>query len=205
MKVEKIVSNYLDSNVYVLTKEDNVIIVDAGGELEKIRTLIGNKKVCGVLLTHGHYDHSLFAATYAIAFGCNVYCTKECQSTLADSTANYSEGHFKIEDFSFFTTIDDFDELRLGQFNIKCIQTKGHSKCSCCYLIEGQLFAGDTLFDNGIGRIDLVGSDKMEMIESLTRLENVDFDMCYCGHGNPSNKMLQNKNISIYKKFLTRI
>ena len=65
-------------------------------------------------------------------------------------------------------------------------------------------FEGDTLFANGIGRLDLISSSKADMIKSLNKLEKIDFDLCYSGHGEISNKNQQLRNIKIYKQFLQR-
>ena len=202
MDIKRVVSQYLDSNVYVLSKDNQAIIIDAGVEVEQIAKIIADKKVQGILLTHGHYDHSLFAGEYAKTFDCKVYTSKECGKTLADGEANYSEGNFMVDDFSDFNFVSDNQKIKLGNFNILAIETKGHSKCSMCYLIGGNLFAGDTLFERGIGRTDLIGSNKEEMFESLEKLEKVEYQTCYSGHGDKSTKREQDKNIVVFKRFL---
>ena len=204
MEIKRVVSQYLDSNVFVLAKNNQVVIVDAGVEVEQIAKIIADKKVLGVLLTHGHYDHSLFAGEYAEKFDCKVYCSNEALHTLADGEENYSEGQFIVTDFSRFVVCEDSEKIILGEFEIEFLQTKGHSRCSASFLIEKQLFSGDTLFAQGIGRTDLVGSNKYEMLSSLERLEKVDFEYAYSGHGESSTKEEQQKNIAIFKRFLKR-
>ncbi|MBO5344794.1 MAG: MBL fold metallo-hydrolase, partial [Clostridia bacterium] len=70
--------------------------------------------------------------------------------------------------------------------------------------IGDTLFAGDVLFENGIGRVDLIGSSKNDMIDSLGKLEHISYDKVLSGHGEESNKEKQRKNLTIYKRFLTR-
>ena len=204
MKIERAVSKFLDSNVFVIKKNGQCIIVDAGCDLAQIKQMVGQNKVCGVFLTHGHYDHSLYVQDYIREFGCKVFASERVCSTLADGDANYSEGQFAIDDFENFEFVKDGEELSLGEFEVKCIEGRGHSGCSMLYLICGHLFAGDVLFESGIGRTDLVGSNRQEMYQTLCKLEKLDFDFCYSGHGESSTKEKQSKNIALFKRFLSR-
>ena len=60
----------------------------------------------------------------------------------------------------------------------------GHTPGSQCFLVDGRLIAGDTLFLDGCGRTDLPGGDPEAMYESLTtRLAQVpDETVLYPGH-----------------------
>ena len=64
--------------------------------------------------------------------------------------------------------VDDGDELVLGERKIQFIHTPGHTPGSQCFLVDGLLVAGDTLFVQGCGRVDLPGSDPDAMYHSLT-------------------------------------
>ena len=57
MKITKVVVGLLEENCYVLEKDKQVIVVDPGDEYERIKKVIGRKKVAGVLITHNHFDH----------------------------------------------------------------------------------------------------------------------------------------------------
>jgi len=204
VEIKRIVSQYLDSNVFVVANGSNAIIIDSGVDCEAVKRVVAGKNVCGIFLTHGHYDHSLFALEYANRFNCKIYASKEIKDILADGYANYSEGKFTITDFSMFEFLSDGQAVRLGDFDVVAIETKGHSKDSMCYLIENVLFSGDTLFSAGIGRTDLISSSKEDMINSLEKIKKIEFDRVYHGHGECSTKQMQKKNIGIYLKFLLR-
>ena len=62
------------------------------------------------------------------------------------------------------------DELTLAGLNVRVLHTPGHTPGSVCYLIEGELFTGDTLFDYGWVRTDLPGGNEAQMEDSLRRL-----------------------------------
>ena len=74
--------------------------------------------------------------------------------------------------------------VTVGAIDIELIATPGHTPGSQCFLVDGRLVAGDTLFLEGCGRMDLPGSDPAQMYESLTtRLARVPDDaVLYPGH-----------------------
>lgn len=76
------------------------------------------------------------------------------------------------------------DIVAVGDVNIELIHTPGHTPGSQCFLVDGRLVAGDTLFLDGCGRTDLPGADPEQMYESLTtRLGRVSDDtVLYPGH-----------------------
>jgi glyoxylase-like metal-dependent hydrolase (beta-lactamase superfamily II) len=68
------------------------------------------------------------------------------------------------------------------------IHTPGHTPGSTCFLLPGDrntLFAGDTLFLNGIGRTDLWGGSTPQIVTSIkNRLMTLDDDtLVITGHG----------------------
>jgi glyoxylase-like metal-dependent hydrolase (beta-lactamase superfamily II) len=76
------------------------------------------------------------------------------------------------------------DVVRVGDIAIELIHTPGHTPGSQCFLVDGRLISGDTLFLDGCGRTDLPGSDPEEMWRSLQqRLLRVDDGtVVYPGH-----------------------
>lgn len=76
------------------------------------------------------------------------------------------------------------DTVMVGEIPITLIHTPGHTPGSQCFLVEGNLVAGDILFLDGCGRTDLPGSNPEDMYRSLTeRLANVpDETVLFPGH-----------------------
>jgi len=76
------------------------------------------------------------------------------------------------------------DVVRVGAVPVTLIHTPGHTPGSQCFLVDGRLVAGDTLFLGGCGRTDLPGGDPTALYESLTtRLAAVPDDtVLYPGH-----------------------
>jgi glyoxylase-like metal-dependent hydrolase (beta-lactamase superfamily II) len=85
---------------------------------------------------------------------------------------------------SDLTLHDGGDVVHVGEIPITLMHTPGHTPGSQCFVVDGKLVAGDTLFLEGCGRTDLPGSDPDAMYESLTqRLARVpDSTVLYPGH-----------------------
>lgn len=72
----------------------------------------------------------------------------------------------------------------IPELGIVRIETPGHSSDSVCYLYDQILFSGDTLFHNGIGRTDFDDSNPELMIDSLKKIEELNYDILCPGHIN---------------------
>ena len=57
MKIERVVVGLLETNCYILSKNNKCIVLDPGDEYDKIIDTIGNKEIIGVIITHHHFDH----------------------------------------------------------------------------------------------------------------------------------------------------
>jgi len=59
------------------------------------------------------------------------------------------------------------DTVMVGDIPVQLLHTPGHTPGSQCFLVDGRLVAGDTLFLEGCGRTDLPGGDPEELYRSL--------------------------------------
>ncbi len=81
----------------------------------------------------------------------------------------------------------DGDVLRLGELGVEVLHTPGHSPGSCCFRAGNHMLTADTLFVQGIGRVDLPHSDRDAMFRSLERLKALPPEIViYPGHGKRS-------------------
>lgn len=80
--------------------------------------------------------------------------------------------------------VDSGDTATVGNVTVTFIHTPGHTPGSQCFLVENRLVAGDTLFINSCGRVDLPGSNPEHMYESLTQklAKLPDDTVIYPGH-----------------------
>lgn len=78
---------------------------------------------------------------------------------------------------------DAGDVVTVGAIDVRLVHTPGHTPGSQCFLVDGRLVAGDTLFLDGCGRTDLPGSDIEAMFHSLQRLAALPDDtIVFPGH-----------------------
>jgi hydroxyacylglutathione hydrolase len=76
------------------------------------------------------------------------------------------------------------DALRVGDVEVQFVHTPGHTPGSQCFLVDGRLVSGDTLFVQGCGRVDLPGGNAEQLYESLTQklAKLPDDTVLYPGH-----------------------
>jgi hydroxyacylglutathione hydrolase len=69
------------------------------------------------------------------------------------------------------------DVVEVGDVAIQLIHTPGHTPGSQCFLVRNRLVAGDTLFIDACGRVDLPGGDPEQMQQSLRTLAKLPDDV----------------------------
>lgn len=208
LKIQQFVSDAfggnLKQNTFVVSCGKSAIIIDAGTPIKDILPAIKNKKVEGVILTHLHFDHIAFLKDYLGEFGCKFYAHKDALSILKNSHTNLSD--FFVDPISItvsqelFVPIEDNQTLEFQTANIKCIATPGHSFCGFCFLVQNNLFCGDTFFAHGVGRTDFHTSSKTALKKSLKKILTLDFCNAYPGHGRLTTKTDQTKNLPFWIK-----
>lgn len=57
MKITPVKVGYLEANCYILEKDGKIIVIDPGDEYDKIASIINNREIVKVLITHYHEDH----------------------------------------------------------------------------------------------------------------------------------------------------
>jgi glyoxylase-like metal-dependent hydrolase (beta-lactamase superfamily II) len=162
------------------------VVVDpayAPGELLDVLEADGMRLV-GALATHYHADHvggSLFGHDIAGV-------TDLLERTSVPIHVQRAESPWVVRAAGVskdsLVEHDADDVLEVGEIRIRLLHTPGHTPGSQCFLVDGRLVAGDTLFLNGCGRTDLPGSDPAAMYDSLlNRLARLPDDtVIYPGH-----------------------
>ena len=77
---------------------------------------------------------------------------------------------------SGLTRHDHGDKVSAGNVEIELLHTPGHTPGSQCFLLDGRLVAGDTLFLDGCGRTDFPGGNVDDMFRSLQALAQLPGD-----------------------------
>ncbi|MBP2033335.1 glyoxylase-like metal-dependent hydrolase (beta-lactamase superfamily II) [Clostridium algifaecis] len=177
-------------NCYFIVHNNKCYIVDPGYEKEKLLNYVktNNLEVLGILLTHGHIDH-----IGAIdCFDLPVYLHKDEYEILCDNHKNGFEFYGREKTYSLndinIVKIDETTVLPLGDKNIKVIHTPGHTIGSVCYKIDDDLYTGDTLFKEAVGKWTFPTGDldtlKRSIIHLIDRHKN--FIRIHPAHGESS-------------------
>jgi glyoxylase-like metal-dependent hydrolase (beta-lactamase superfamily II) len=77
---------------------------------------------------------------------------------------------------SELTTHEHGDKISVGDVEIELLHTPGHTPGSQCFLLDGRLVSGDTLFLEGCGRTDFPGGDVDAIYRSLQQLAQLPGD-----------------------------
>jgi glyoxylase-like metal-dependent hydrolase (beta-lactamase superfamily II) len=184
-------------NSYVLHDQGHVLFIDPGRYAKEIMKCVKpEEKADGIILTHGHEDHTGAVDDLAEAYQCPVYMHS------ADMILTDPKETGRGFDGPVYSKIEPLDTLtKAGSFSIKVYHTPGHTEGSCCIQIKNLLFTGDTLFASDIGRTDLFSGSEEEMMQSLILLKSLPGSLqIYPGHG-PASTMAEEKMRNPYLQF----
>ena len=79
--------------------------------------------------------------------------------------------------------LSDGDTVSVGSSSLTVLSTLGHSPGCVCYCSDTNMIAGDMIFIDGCGRVDLPGSDPEAMYDSLRKVYQLDDQlMVWPGH-----------------------
>ncbi|MBI3029873.1 MAG: MBL fold metallo-hydrolase [Candidatus Rokubacteria bacterium] len=167
------------------------VVVDPAWEID---TIVGaaaadDMTIIAALITHTHQDH-----VGGHLFGLNIPGVEELlEKVKAKVYVQKAEREFLKGFGSDLVKVDGGDTLQVGRLGLTFLHTPGHTPGSQCFLVDGRLISGDTLFIGSCGRTDLPGSDPSEMYYSLTqRLAKLpDETVLFPGHnyGGPSSTL----------------
>lgn len=162
MQIKRVIVGELQTNCYILEKDNECLVIDPGAEYDKIRKHLGTCAVLGVIVTHNHFDHVGAVDEILKDYNCEMY-----------DVNNLNQGCHKISNFKFQT-----------------IYTPGHTNDSITIYFESErmMFTGDFLFRGSIGRYDLPTGDYKTLQKSLSTIKEYDPNIIiYPGHGPSSN------------------
>ncbi len=147
-------------------------------------------KLVGALATHFHPDHiggSMMG--HEIPGVPDLLAQRPTKIFIHKEEAPYVKQVLGMET-SDFVKVDGETTVNVGRIPIRILHTPGHTPGSICFLVDGNLVSGDTLFIGACGRVDLPGSSAEQLYYSLTqKLKKLpDETVLYPGHNYSSAK-----------------
>lgn len=182
------VATQMANFIYLLGDSDTreCLVVDPAWDIPGILGAAAREglQVVGALVTHYHPDH--------IGGPLFQYPVQGLPKLLELNPCPIHVHEKEAQGVRFVTGVSESDLVRhssgervkVGEVEVELLHTPGHTPGSQCFRVRDALIAGDTLFLQGCGRVDLPGGNADEMHLTLTqRLASLPGDLkLYPGH-----------------------
>jgi glyoxylase-like metal-dependent hydrolase (beta-lactamase superfamily II) len=190
-------------NVYLIKNNDHYVLIDTGLKskryfvVEKLRAFgCSEGKLKCILLTHGDVDHCGNAAYLSKLYNCPVGMHKN-DSIVAVSGDMFINRRKKnpfvaflvrklmgMEKFKPDFYLEENQNLKAYGIDAKIVHTPGHSPGSVTIITsDGACFCGDLYENTKKPKINALIDDPVEMLNSVSKLENYNITLIYPGHG----------------------
>ncbi len=152
MLFERVESEGLAHYSYIFGHDKEAFVIDPRRDIDIYLFLATRKgyKIKYIFETHRNEDYVVGSVELSEKTGAEIFH--------ADSQLDYKYGN----------EIKDRQELNIGSYKIRAIFSPGHTEGSMSYLLLDVsdspwiLFSGDALFAGDVGRVDLLGKDKIK-------------------------------------------
>lgn len=162
----------MDNFVYLIGDPETreAAVVDAAWEIDSVLEEVerGGWKLKAALVTHFHPDHlgGRFMGQHIPGAAQLLERNVDVKAWIHKEEADYVARIAGLSRSDLVLT-EGGDVLELGGHKVTLLHTPGHTPGSQCFLVDGQLISGDTLFIGSCGRVDLPGSDPRQLYDSL--------------------------------------
>lgn len=206
MKIQCIQAGSLEANCYIVNDAGVALIIDPGGDAEKIANIVREEECVAekIILTHGHFDHIGAADAVRRKCGAKIYIHRLDAPMLSDNQKNLSflsnEAPAPFEADGF---LNDGDSINVGNAVFRVYHTPGHSPGGICLYTDGVLFSGDLIFKGSIGRFDF-GDFRQERSSVTKMIHMFDDDVRILpGHGEETTVGFEKKYNPYVERFAT--
>jgi len=177
-------------NCFLIRRRDtpSALVVDPGLQVERVKQQVraDHLEIDRILITHGHIDHIAGVSSLHLETGAPIAMHPEDLAIIDwDQFAQLPFTPAGFAPFSIDTALADQVTIPFQDVSLRVLHTPGHTEGSVCFLLGLDCYAGDTLFQRGIGRTDLPGGDMRKIVFSI---RNVLYALppktvVYPGHG----------------------
>ncbi len=215
MKIQAIAVGPLATNCYILAEGRRCVVIDPGDEGDRIlKALAGEGSnadplaLQAILLTHGHFDHTLAASYLQEKTGAPVFVGLRDRAMLSEPGWMNQFMPRDLQAPADIRTLGEGDHIDLGGATLEVWETPGHSPGSLTFVLDvvsdaahaaagattaplsalnpspKMVFCGDLIFKRGVGRTDLPGGDPEQLFSSMDRVLSLPGKTnIYPGHG----------------------
>lgn len=194
MKLHVLPAGPIETNGFLLTDaaRGEAVLIDAPGGIWELVEPILTREKCRLVelwLTHGHWDHIQDAAKVVRASGAKVrgheadrhfFETPEIMSAFLSS-------RITLEKIAVDEWVGQGDRFEALGRPVEVRHVPGHCPGNVLFYFEkeGVAFVGDALFAGSVGRTDLPGGSREQLLEAIrTQIYTLPDDTAvYPGHG----------------------
>jgi hydroxyacylglutathione hydrolase len=160
----------MQNYVYLIgsTETRKVAVVDAAWEIDTILKIAAQDEmeITHALVTHTHPDH-VGGAFGGVEIAGITELLEKCKVKVVVHKAE-AEALKGLASSDIIKT-DNGDKIDVGGVEIQLMHTPGHTPGSQCFLVDGRVVSGDTMFIDACGRVDFPGGNPEQMYYSLTQ------------------------------------
>lgn len=194
MVVNQVVNSIFRSCSYILTHAGHSWLVDCG-DVDQILPYIKGT-LCGILLTHGHFDH-IYGLNQLLNLypDVPVYTNDYGLETLYDDKLNFSKFYgntLQLQPVNNIRILHDGDEFELFDgVNVHAVFTPGHSPCCVTWVLDDMMFTGDSYIPGVKTVTNLPHCDKKQAACSEILIKQLaEHRTVYPGHAPESMEIL---------------
>ena len=187
-EVTRLVLGPLQTNCYLLVCPEThaALVIDPADEAEEIVRAAESKsaRIEQILLTHMHPDHVDALPTLRETTGARVLAHRLDVEMVKKHGRFYGLRPELLPTLLPDVELKGGEVISIGRVSGTVIHTPGHTPGSISLRVADLLFTGDTLFAQGVGRVDLPGGNLEQLLQSIQHLFTLPEDTTvYPGHG----------------------
>ena len=188
--------------------ERKAVVVDPAWDIDAILAQLDedDMELVGALATHYHPDHIGGDMMGLSIEGLDTLLEKRpVKIYIHKAEAPYVAQTTGLES-SDYVAVDGETTLDVGKIPVRFLHTPGHTPGSQCFLVDGNVVSGDTLFIGACGRVDLPGSNPEDLYYSLKQKLSAlpDDTVVYPGHNyatDSSSTIGAEKKSNVFMRF----
>ena len=187
-EVSQLVLGMLQTNCYLVAcpETHSALVIDPADSAGRILAAAQQQgvRIEQILLTHAHMDHISALPELRRATNARVLAHRLESSMLEQYLRLFGLGPDEFPPIAPDVELEGGEQLSVGHLSGSVIHTPGHSPGGLSLMVGNVVFTGDTLFAQGVGRVDLPGGNLDILIQSIQQLFTLpDETTIYPGHG----------------------